>query len=241
MLLVGSSPQDPGSLGDRSHRYPLGRRALAERAATEQDDHEQFDRDPLESAVPDIRSCRAVSAKRVARQAWPLALVVLMSSVVISGGASPDGSPRAAARTVLAQGSAPLVSGAASLRGDDSAGAFAGAPAAAQAAAPALGVLPRAAVHLMSMDAPIQGGFSAHQEQTLSARLLSAHQIAASAPQAEYWTPAMGRSAVARAESWLGMPYSWAGGNAAGPTPGQCVPDGGSDLDCHVVGFDCQG
>ncbi len=91
------------------------------------------------------------------------------------------------------------------------------------------------------MDAPIQGGLTALQEQALSARLARAQQSPATAPQSEYWTPAMGRSAVARAESWLGMPYSWAGGNASGPTLGQCEPGSGGDLDCHVVGFDCSG
>lgn len=187
--------------------------------------------------MPDIRSRREVSSRGSARHSWLLALVVFVTSVAISGAASPDGSPRAAARAVPAQNLGPLVSGAAALRGNDSAAA----PAATKAAAPASGALPRAAVRTMSMDAPIQSGLSAHQEQALSARLLSAHQIAATAPQSEYWTPAVGRSAVARAESWLGMPYSWAGGNAFGPTPGRCDPGAGADLDCHVVGFDCSG
>ena len=93
----------------------------------------------------------------------------------------------------------------------------------------------------MSMDAPIQGGLTAHQEQALSARLLRTHQTPAAAPQSEYWTPAMGRSAAARAESWLGMPYSWAGGSASGPTLGQCDSGNGGELDCRVIGFDCSG
>lgn len=112
---------------------------------------------------------------------------------------------------------------------------------AVQAGARSSGGLPRTVVHTMSMDAPIQGGLTAHQEQALAARLLRAHRTPAAAGQSEYWTPAMGRSAVARAESWLGMPYSWAGGNASGPTLGQCDPGTGGDLDCHVVGFDCSG
>jgi hypothetical protein len=93
----------------------------------------------------------------------------------------------------------------------------------------------------MSLDTPIQGGLTAHQEQALSARLVHAHKTPTAAPRSAYWTPAMGRSAVARAESWLGMPYSWAGGSASGPTQGQCDPGTGGDLDCHVVGFDCSG
>ena len=50
----------------------------------------------------------------------------------------------------------------------------------------------------------------------------------------------MGATAARRARSWLGVPYSWAGGNGAGPTLGVCAHNGG-DLDCHVVGFDCSG
>ncbi len=99
----------------------------------------------------------------------------------------------------------------------------------------------RKVVHTLSMDAPIQGGLSAHQEQALSARLISSHQDVTPAATTTSWTPAMGLTAVARAESWLGMPYSWAGGSASGPTPGQCAPGTGGDLDCHVVGFDCSG
>ena len=51
------------------------------------------------------------------------------------------------------------------------------------------------------------------------------------------WTPAKGREAVARAERWLGMPYSFAAGDANGPTYGVCSY---SDA-CHVLGFDCSG
>jgi cell wall-associated NlpC family hydrolase len=55
-----------------------------------------------------------------------------------------------------------------------------------------------------------------------------------------HWTAAAGRTAVARAERWLGTPYSWAGGNASGPTYGVCAGDGAFN-DCNVVGFDCSG
>ncbi len=54
------------------------------------------------------------------------------------------------------------------------------------------------------------------------------------------WTAGAGRQAVARAERWLGTPYSWAGGNASGPTYGVCAGDGAFN-DCNVVGFDCSG
>ena len=54
------------------------------------------------------------------------------------------------------------------------------------------------------------------------------------------WTAAKGRTAVARAEHWLGWPYAWAGGNASGPTYGVCAGDGAWN-DCHVIGFDCSG
>src|SRR5581483_7989564 len=54
------------------------------------------------------------------------------------------------------------------------------------------------------------------------------------------WTAAKGRTAVARAEHWLGWPYAWAGGNASGPTYGVCAGDGAWN-DFHVIGFDCSG
>jgi cell wall-associated NlpC family hydrolase len=184
----------------------------------------------------------------------------VFTSAVLGAAALPGGSPRAAAvavpaalavpavpavsavsavSAVHAQGLRPPATGTAESGGNLSTDVDA--PAEAPAAATASPVALRTAVHTMSMDAPIQGGLTAHQEQALSARLLSTHQSPAAAPQSEYWTPAMGRSAVARARSWLGMPYSWAGGSASGPTSGRCDPGTGGDLDCHVVGFDCSG
>jgi peptidoglycan DL-endopeptidase RipA len=47
---------------------------------------------------------------------------------------------------------------------------------------------------------------------------------------------------IARAESQLGMPYAWGGGNASGPTQG--IRDGGvadSFGDFSKIGFDCSG
>lgn len=91
-----------------------------------------------------------------------------------------------------------------------------------------------------TMDSPIMGGLTAHQEQRISARIRAQHRGVYIAPWSRHWTPAMGRTAAARARSWLGLPYSWAGGNGSGPTTGVCAHNGG-DLDCHVVGFDCSG
>ena len=51
---------------------------------------------------------------------------------------------------------------------------------------------------------------------------------------------AKGEAAVQRAMQWLGEDYSWAGGNAYGPTLGVCV-NGAAWNACHVVGFDCSG
>lgn len=188
--------------------------------------------------MPDIRSHRDPRHKRSAAHVCVIALVLAMAWATVSGVASSGNIPRAAARAVPALGSSPRLSGAATLGGNDP--TYAGAPLAVPAG-PAPGAPPRTVARTMSMDAPIQGGLTAHQEQTLSTRLLSSHRVASAAPQGEYWTPAMGRSAVTRAESWLGMPYSWAGGGATGPTAGRCDPGNGSDLDCHVVGFDCSG
>jgi len=53
-------------------------------------------------------------------------------------------------------------------------------------------------------------------------------------------TPAQGRDAVARAKSQLGVPYSWGGGNANGPTLGFTDEDGNTYA-LHTVGFDCSG
>ncbi len=55
-----------------------------------------------------------------------------------------------------------------------------------------------------------------------------------------HWTPALGRYVANRAMAWIGTPYAWAGGNAAGPTRGVCAGDGAQN-DCKIVGFDCSG
>jgi cell wall-associated NlpC family hydrolase len=91
-----------------------------------------------------------------------------------------------------------------------------------------------------TMNTPIQGGLTARQEQHISARVRAGHHGVRTAPGAGHWTAAMGLTAVHRARSWLGLPYSWAGGSYGGPTLGVCAHNGG-DLDCHVVGFDCSG
>jgi cell wall-associated NlpC family hydrolase len=80
------------------------------------------------------------------------------------------------------------------------------------------------------------------------AAALNAHyrQIAAQAAKVPrpgnpgHWTPALGAYAAARALAWIGTPYAWAGGDAAGPTRGVCAGDG-AQHDCQVVGFDCSG
>ncbi len=91
-----------------------------------------------------------------------------------------------------------------------------------------------------TLNSPIQGGLTARQERRSSARARAAHHRVHVARRSRHWTPAMGRTAMLRARSWLGVPYSWAGGNRHGPTTGVCAHNGG-DMDCHVVGFDCSG
>jgi len=62
------------------------------------------------------------------------------------------------------------------------------------------------------------------------------------ADRSSSWTSAEGRSAVQRAKRWLGMPYSWGGGSAAGPTMGSPYGDGLLGLfDATFRGFDCSG
>lgn len=54
------------------------------------------------------------------------------------------------------------------------------------------------------------------------------------------WTPQIGREIAQRALRWLDWPYSFAGGNASGPTYGVAV-DKDSRNDPHIRGFDCSG
>jgi cell wall-associated NlpC family hydrolase len=91
-----------------------------------------------------------------------------------------------------------------------------------------------------TLDSPIQGGLTARQEQRISAQVRANHHAVWVAPGANHWTPSMGLTALRRARSWLGLPYSWDGGTFTGPSLGVCA-GGGGDLDCHVVGFDCSG
>jgi cell wall-associated NlpC family hydrolase len=62
-----------------------------------------------------------------------------------------------------------------------------------------------------------------------------------SAPSTGHWTQAEANTALRRAESTLGTPYAWAGGNAYGPTYGVCDASNGAPNDCHVYGYDCSG
>lgn len=72
-------------------------------------------------------------------------------------------------------------------------------------------------------------------------RQIAAHAAALPKPKNPgHWTPQIGRYAANRALAWIGTPYAWAGGNAAGPTRGVCA-GGDAAEDCHVVGFDCSG
>jgi len=54
------------------------------------------------------------------------------------------------------------------------------------------------------------------------------------------WTPRIGLEIARRARSWVGWPYSFGGGDAAGPTYGHAV-DHDSRNDGKVRGFDCSG
>ncbi|WP_460606633.1 IPT/TIG domain-containing protein [Jatrophihabitans fulvus] len=91
-----------------------------------------------------------------------------------------------------------------------------------------------------TMDTPIYGGLTARQEQRISWQVRQKHRPARIAPKAKAWTRAMGLTAIHRAQSWLGLPYSWAGGSPKAPTYGVCSRNGG-DNDCRVIGFDCSG
>lgn len=62
----------------------------------------------------------------------------------------------------------------------------------------------------------------------------------APSPSGGSWSAAKGRQAVDRATPYLGMRYSWAAGNASGPTYGVSEP-GNAWNDSNVLGFDCSG
>jgi cell wall-associated NlpC family hydrolase len=95
-----------------------------------------------------------------------------------------------------------------------------------------------------SVLAALSGGYGS---PALTAAQLSAYaqQAAAAssqklAPGATKWTPALGQSAVYRALAELAVPYSFAAGNAKGPTLG-VNSGGGGEHDGSVTGFDCSG
>lgn len=80
------------------------------------------------------------------------------------------------------------------------------------------------------------------QAALMAAYKAKAAQVAALplAPSTGTWTPQIGQSVVNRALQWLGLPYSFAGGNLAGPTLG-VNSGGGGEHDGSIVGFDCSG
>lgn len=92
---------------------------------------------------------------------------------------------------------------------------------------------------------PAHDGLSTLQSRALGAKVIRRVKrtpAPALAPRSPSWTSAEGLSALARAKRWLGMPYTWGGGNAAGPTYGN--PHGNGLLgrfDATFRGFDCSG
>lgn len=99
---------------------------------------------------------------------------------------------------------------------------------------------------LPTMDDPINGGWTAHYEQRVSANFMAKAATLGAVPVARgsrTWTPAMGLTAARRAKAWVGIPYSWAAGVRTGPSNGVCYSGdgGGGEFDCHVWGFDCSG
>jgi hypothetical protein len=92
----------------------------------------------------------------------------------------------------------------------------------------------------------LNGGMTAAQEIALG-RHLRARVGTSSATARQLgvrqWTPRVGNAIVARARTWLGLPYSWDGGSTSGPTVGLCDwgHGGGGWFDCHIWGFDCSG
>jgi len=54
------------------------------------------------------------------------------------------------------------------------------------------------------------------------------------------WSAAKGQRAADLAMQWLGLPYSWGGGNETGPTLGAVNPEGNT-TGLTTTGFDCSG
>ena len=71
----------------------------------------------------------------------------------------------------------------------------------------------------------------------LAARQLQALAMVTGFPPA---TPQQGQQALAWAQTQLGVPYSWGGGDANGPTLGYAEANGPTDGQ-HTIGFDCSG
>jgi len=92
---------------------------------------------------------------------------------------------------------------------------------------------------------PIHDGLSTLQSRALGAKVIRRVKHTKAPPLARRspsWTLAEGRSVVRRAKRWLGMPYTWGGGNAKGPTYGSPYGNGLlGHFDATFRGFDCSG
>ena len=92
---------------------------------------------------------------------------------------------------------------------------------------------------------PIHNGWSTVRSRKIGTKVIrrvSRTSAPPLAPRARHWTRAMGASAVARAKRWVGMPYTWGGGNAHGPTYGSPYGNGLlGHYNAMYRGFDCSG
>jgi cell wall-associated NlpC family hydrolase len=96
-----------------------------------------------------------------------------------------------------------------------------------------------------TMRTPAHNGLSTLQSRALAAKVIRRVHRTKPVPlvrRSPTWRLAEGITAVKRARRWLGMPYSWGGGNVSGPTLGSPFGDGllGS-FDATFRGFDCSG
>jgi cell wall-associated NlpC family hydrolase len=95
-----------------------------------------------------------------------------------------------------------------------------------------------------SVLAALSGGYGGQPltPAQLAAYAQQAAQAAAqpSAPTSRHWTATIGQSAANRALTELAVPYSFAAGNASGPTLG-VDSSGGGEHDGSIRGFDCSG
>ena len=92
---------------------------------------------------------------------------------------------------------------------------------------------------------PIHNGWSTVQSRKIGTHVINKVNSTPMPPlahRAARWRPSIGASALKLAQRWLGMPYTWGGGNPDGPTYGSASGNGLlGRFNATYRGFDCSG